>query len=110
MRIPTSGREDLSPVGRRNLAPRPVAVRPDGLQGAGLRYSDASLASTTGPVFNADDLPEGQVRYHTAARLAAGPRGAALPMRLSTSWRACDPSVRFAPLGPASPNPRPPLP
>merc|ERR1719313_2696971 len=32
-----------------------------GTMWAGLRYAEASLASSTGPVFNADDLPEGQV-------------------------------------------------
>jgi len=38
------------------------SIRPEGLKGAGLRYADASLASTTGPVFNADDyLSEGEV-------------------------------------------------
>jgi len=32
------------------------SIRPEGLKGAGLRYAEASLASTTGPVFNADDV------------------------------------------------------
>ena len=41
--------------------PRPGSIRPDGLEGAGIRYADASLASSTGPVFNADDLPEGEI-------------------------------------------------
>ena len=40
---------------------RPASIRLEGLDGAGLRYAEASLASTTGPVFNADDLPEGEV-------------------------------------------------
>lgn len=40
---------------------RPASIRPDGLEAAGLRYADASVASTTGPVFNADDLPAGTV-------------------------------------------------
>ena len=40
---------------------RPASIRVDGLDGAGLRFSEAALASTTGPVFNADDLPEGEV-------------------------------------------------
>ena len=47
--------------GRTGSSIRPSSIRPDGLEGAGLRYSDASLASTTGPVFSADDLPEGQI-------------------------------------------------
>ena len=38
---------------------RPLAVRPDGLEGAGMRFAEAGLASSTGPVFDADDLPEG---------------------------------------------------
>jgi len=40
---------------------RPVSIRPDGLENAGLKYAEASLASTTGPVFDADDLPEGVI-------------------------------------------------
>lgn len=42
-------------------AVRPASVRVEGLKGAGLRFSDAQLASTTGPVFDADDLPPGEV-------------------------------------------------
>ena len=40
---------------------RPLAVRPDGLEGAGMRFAEAGLASSTGPVFDADDLPEGVI-------------------------------------------------
>jgi hypothetical protein len=47
--------------GGTSVAVRPSSIRPDGLEGAGLHYAEASLASTTGPVFNADDLPEGTV-------------------------------------------------
>lgn len=39
---------------------RPSSVRADGLESAGLRFADASVASTTGPVFCADDLQPGQ--------------------------------------------------
>ena len=46
---------------RGGLSIRPASIRPDGLENAGLKYADASLASTTGPVFSADDLPEGQI-------------------------------------------------
>lgn len=43
-------------------AVRARSIRPDGLKEAGLRYAEAGLASTTGPVFNADDvLAEGEV-------------------------------------------------
>ena len=43
-------------------AVRARSIRPDGLREAGLRYAEAGLASTTGPVFNADDvLAEGEV-------------------------------------------------
>ena len=40
---------------------RPSSIRPDGLRVAGMRYADAGLASSTGPVFDADDLPEGEI-------------------------------------------------
>jgi hypothetical protein len=40
---------------------RPRSIRPDGMDGAGLRFDEASLASSTGPVFDADDLPEGTI-------------------------------------------------
>ena len=43
------------------FAVRPVSIRPDGLSGAGMHFAEASLASTTGPLFSADDLPEGQI-------------------------------------------------
>lgn len=46
---------------RSSTAVRPGSIRPDGLEGAGLHYAEASLASTTGPVFNADDLPAGTI-------------------------------------------------
>ena len=49
---------------------RPGSIRAEGLDGAGLRFADASLASTTGPVFNADDLPEGEML--TPARAIKG--------------------------------------
>ena len=49
---------------------RPGSIRPDGIDGAGMRFADASLASTTGPVFNADDLPAGEVL--TPARAIKG--------------------------------------
>ena len=46
-----------------NWKVRPGSVRPDGLEMAGIRFAEARLASSTGPVFNADDLPEGQVNH-----------------------------------------------
>jgi len=48
-------------AGTSRVAVRPGSFRPDGLEAAGLHFADASLASTTGPVFNADDLPEGTI-------------------------------------------------
>jgi hypothetical protein len=40
---------------------RAASIRPDGLAAAGLKYGDASLASSTGPVFDPDDLPDGVI-------------------------------------------------
>lgn len=48
---------DVAADGRQRV--RPSSVRTNGLDEAGLHYAEASLASTTGPVFNADDLPGG---------------------------------------------------
>lgn len=65
-RLSDEGSRDAAAVSGRQVtssraAVRPRSIRPDGLEGAGLHYDEAQLASTTGPVFNADDLPAGQI-------------------------------------------------
>ena len=63
--LPPSGQAGVSAA---SLRVRVGSIRPDGLEGAGERYADASLATTTGPVFNADDLPAGELTPARAIR------------------------------------------
>lgn len=63
--LPPSGQAGASAA---SLRVRVGSIRPDGLEGAGERYADASLATTTGPVFNADDLPAGELTPARAIR------------------------------------------
>jgi len=41
--------------------PERASIRADAVNAAGVRFAEASPTSTTGPVFNADDLPAGEV-------------------------------------------------
>ena len=63
--LPPSGQAGASAA---SLRVRVGSIRPDGLEGAGERYADVSLATTTGPVFNADDLPAGELTPARAIR------------------------------------------